>query len=163
LSGYSLGMSDDEGFSVEGAREAAGRGTLAEWVSRFLSSPGSDNPVLAEQLTDSSRWWLGPVELPIDQLHRLSGPPGDPVLCPVDEDEWRDDVDDMQRRINQGWTPPPVIVTYRDAQLVLEDGNHRVEALRRAGADQSWAVVGFESREDRERFPVRVATPPGTD
>jgi hypothetical protein len=48
-----------------------------------------------------------------------------------------------------------VIVSHRGAQLVLEDGNHRVEALRRAGHDQAWAVVGFEDPGALERFVAR--------
>jgi hypothetical protein len=82
------------------------------------------------------------------------GPPEDPVLCPIDDaDEWRDDVEDMARKIDgDGWEPPPVVVSYRDGELVLEDGNHRVEGLRRAGHDEAWGVVGFESESARDRF-----------
>lgn len=156
-------MSDSAQYSVEGARDAAERGALGDWVARFLSSPGSDNAGLAEQLTEPPRWWLGPVQLPLDRLHRLAGPPGAPVLCPLDEEDWRDDVDDMQRRIEQGWVPPPVIVTYRNDQLVLEDGNHRAEGLRRTGARETWAVVGCDSAEDRNRFAVPPAPAPEAD
>ena len=35
---------------------------------------------------------------------------------------------------------------------MLEDGNHPVEGLRRAGNTEVWAVVGFERAEDRDRF-----------
>lgn len=147
-------MSDAE-FTTESARSAAASGDLADWVARFLCSPGSDNPVLAEMLTDPPRHWLGPVRLRFDQLHRLAGPPGDPVVVAVDEEAWRDDVDDLARRIQHGHEPAPVIVSHRGAQLVLEDGNHRVEALRRAGHDQAWAVVGFEDPGALERFVAR--------
>ena len=145
-------MSSSQEYSTDAARAAAGRDELGDWVARFLGSSGSDNPGLAELLSEQPRWWLGPVQLPLDQLHRLAGPPGAPVLRTVDDDEWRDDVDELARRIDGGFEPPPVIVTYRDDQLVLEDGNHRVEALRRAGMDQAWAVVGFEDPEERDRF-----------
>jgi hypothetical protein len=75
------------------------------------------------------------------------------VLCPVDDDEWRDDVDDMADKIEEeGWEPAPLIVSVRGGQLVLEDGNHRVEGLRRAGEAEAWAVVGFEAAEDRDAF-----------
>jgi hypothetical protein len=150
-------MSDRQEFSVDAARQAAERGELGEWVGRFLASPGSDNAPLAEELCARMHSWIGPVPLPIDRLHRLAGPPGHPVLCPIDEDEWRDDVDELEEHIDRGWEPPPVIVTYRDDQLVLEDGNHRVEGLRRNEVGETWAVVGFESAEDRERF----STPAG--
>ena len=77
------------------------------------------------------------------------------MLRAVDEDEWRDDLDDLSRDIQAGLEPPPVIVSYRDDQLVLEDGNHRVEALRRAGANQAWAVIVFEDPDERARFVAR--------
>jgi hypothetical protein len=151
-------MGDDHEFSVESAREAAARDELDDWVARFLASPGSDNAELAAGLTERDRWWLGPVQVRVDELHRLAGPPDTPVLCPVDEDYWRDDVDEMAERIDDQWEPPPVIVTYQDGKLMLEDGNHRVEGLRRAGRYQAWAVIAFEDPEERDRF---VAAGPG--
>jgi ParB-like nuclease domain len=148
-------MSGGEEYTPETARAAAQRDQLREWVVEFLSSPGSDNAELAEQLTGRLGLWLGPVRVPIDDLHRLAGPPGAPVMRELDEDEWRDDVDDLSRRIEAGHEPPPVIASYRNAELVLEDGNHRVEAARRAGADEVWAVIGFESTEERDRYLAR--------
>jgi hypothetical protein len=70
----------------------------------------------------------------------------------VDDDYWRDDVDDMAERIEDQWEPPPVIVTHQDGKLVLEDGNHRVEGVRRAGRDHVWAVVAFEDPAERDGF-----------
>lgn len=145
-------MTDPEDFSIDAARRAAERDELGPWVARFLASPGSDNTPLARTLTRPPRSWLGPVRLPLDQLHRLAGPEDHPVLCPVDEDDWRDDVDDLEDKVEHGWQPPPMIVTYRDGQLVLEDGNHRVEGLRRAGEREAWSVVSFETPEERDRF-----------
>jgi hypothetical protein len=148
-------MTDDHDFSVEAARAAADRDELDAWVARFLASPGSDNAELAAGLTEPPRWWLGPVQVPSDQLQRLAGPPDAPVLVAVDDDYWRDDVDDMARRIEDdedGWEPPPVIVTHQDGDLVLEDGNHRVEGLRRAGQDQVWAIIAFDDPETRDAF-----------
>jgi hypothetical protein len=139
-------------YSVDSARDASIHDALGEWVAEFLASPGSDNAALAELLAERTCSWTGPVLLPINELHRLAGPPGEPVLCALDEDDWRDDVEEMEHLVEDGWEPPPVIVTYRDGQLVLEDGNHRVESLRRAGERQAWAVVGFQDAADRERF-----------
>jgi hypothetical protein len=145
-------MQDDDTHSLDAARAAGAREELGTWVAEFLASPGSDNAELGEELTNGPRWWLGPLQVPMDQLHRLAGPPGDAVLCPVDEDYWRDDVDDLEQKVRDGWEPPPVIVSYRDGQLVLEDGNHRVEGKRRGGDDEIWAVIGFDDPEERERF-----------
>ena len=154
-------MSDGNEYTVQTARQAGERDELEEWVTRFLASPGSDNAALAEQLCEPRRWWLGPVELPIDQLHRLAGPADQPVLEVVEEDDWRDDVDDLAERIeeDEDWEPPPSIVSFRkNGQLVLEDGNHRVEALRRTGEKCTWAIVCFEDPEERDRFVVPTPT-----
>jgi hypothetical protein len=145
-------MSDVHESSLEAAREAAERDELGGWVARFLASPGSDNAELGRMLSDRLGWWVGPLTLPIDRLHRLAGPPGEPVLCPVDDDYWRDDVEEMEELVEDGWEPAPVIVSYQDGDLVLEDGNHRVESLRRAGEREAWAVVGFEHEHDRDAF-----------
>jgi hypothetical protein len=48
--------------------------------------------------------------------------------------------------------PPPVIVSAKEGQLVLEDGTHRVEGLRRAGQEMAWAVIAFDDEEQREQF-----------
>ena len=150
-------MTAQEEFTLDGARAAAERDELAEWVRRFLSSDGSDNSALAHDLSQRMKWWTGPVQLPLNRLKRLAGPPDAPVLCPVDEDEWPDYVEDMAEKAKDGWEPPPVIVAYNDDGFVLEDGNHRVEGLRRARADQAWAVIGFERPEDLERFNASKA------
>ena len=155
-------MSDDHRYSLDSARAAAERDELGSWVAEFLASPGSDNPHLAELLTEPRRWWLGPLEVPLDQLQRLAGPPGDPVLCPLDDDDWRDDVDDLGEKVRDGWEPPPVIVTWRDGNLVLEDGNHRVEGVRRSGERHIWAVVGFDDADERERFATGRTPREGT-
>jgi hypothetical protein len=145
-------MYENADFSVESARAAAQRDELAGWVARFLASPGSDNSVLANKLTGELDWWAGPVELPIDQLHRLAGPAGDPVLCPVEDNYWDERVDVLDQLAESGRDPAPVIVAYRESQFVLEDGNHRVEAVRRAGGLTTWAVVGFLDQGERDRL-----------
>jgi probable phosphoglycerate mutase len=161
--GRSGAVSELSEFSVDSARQAAERDELAEWVAEFLASAGSDNAALAEQLTEAERWWLGPLQLPIDELHRLAGPPDAPVLEVVEEDEWRDDVEDLAEEVEDEADLPPVIVSHREGQLVLEDGNHRVEALRRAGIGLAWGVIAFDDPGERDRFvapdPARAGTP----
>jgi hypothetical protein len=148
-------MSDELDFTMQGARDAATRDDLNRWVAAFLASPGSDNAELGQMLTDPERHWIGPVLVPFDQLHRLAGPEGHPVLCPVEEHEWRDDVAELADKIDDGLQPAPVVVSARGEQLVLEDGNHRVEALRQAGHHQTWGVIGFDDPAHRDRFIER--------
>jgi hypothetical protein len=151
-------MTDEHEYSVDAARKAGERDALNDWVAEFLASPGSDNAELGEQLTKPPRLWLGPVRVHIDDLHRLAGPSDAPAMVEVDEDEWHDGVDDMEQRIRDGWEPPPVIATHQGDHLRLEDGNHRVESLRRAGIEEAWTLVGFEDAAERERFSVPEAS-----
>jgi hypothetical protein len=147
-------MTDDDEFSVQAAREATERGELRAWVTRFLASPGSDNAPLAAELAERLEHWVGPVLLPLSRMRRLAGPPEDPVLCPVDDDYWDDRVDDMAERIEgDDWEPAPVIVVYRNGEFELEDGNHRLESLRRTGRREAWAIVGFEDEADSPPLP----------
>ena len=139
-------------YSLRSAREADDNDELEKWVVDFLSSAGSDNADLGGQLRDEGLVWGGPVRLPIDRLNRLAGPEDGPVLVAVDDDDWRDDVYDMKEKVSEGWQPPPVVVVKRGHQLVLEDGNHRVESLRQAGETHAWAVVGFVDDDARARF-----------
>lgn len=147
-------MSEPAEYSLETARAAAGRDALDDWVAGFLASPGSDNPELGDELTARLGWWIGPVPVPIDQLHRLAGPPDSPSLVAVDEEWWDDRVDEMEECVDDGWEPPPVVVSIRDGQMILEDGNHRVESLRRNGEPDAWAIIGFESAEQRAAFDL---------
>ena len=144
-------MSNDESFSVESARAATERDELGAWVREFLASPGSDNAALAEQLLEERPHCLGPVRLRFSELHRLAGPPDEPVLERLDEDDL-ETVEGMEESIDDGWEPAPVIVSARGDQLVVEDGNHRIEGLRRSGRRNYWAIVCFEDEASRERF-----------
>jgi len=152
-------MNNERDYSTAGARAAAEHDELADWVTEFLGSPDSDNAPLAASLREDGLIWAGPIQLPIDQLPRLAGPSDHPVLQPVEDDEWRDDVDELAGRIEAGADPPPVIVVCRDGRLGLEDGNHRVEALRRAGRTEAWSVIGFDSMSERERFVAKSERP----
>lgn len=144
-------MADDRRFSLGSAFEAARDDRLALWVGDFLTSRGSDNAILAAALANHRHWWLGPVALPVEDLVRLAGPEDD-ALCPIDEEEWEDDVESMEESLEEGWEPPPLLVEYQEGKLLLQDGNHRYEALVRAGETQAWALVMFDNPEARDRF-----------
>ena len=143
-------------FDLSGARRAADEGETARWVGDFLASKGSDNAVLAAALAQRRHWWLGPIELPIDDLIRLAGPEGD-ALCPIDEDEWETDVRSMEQSVESGWEPPPLLAEFQDGRILLQDGNHRYEALAREGAPSAWVLVYFAERADRDALAATLA------
>ena len=151
-------MRHDRRFSLSSAFAATERGEIALWVGDFLSSRGSDNEILAAALARHEWWWLGPIRLPIERLERLAGPEDD-VLVPVDEDEWEEDVEDMEESLEEGWEPPPLLVEYQDGKLLLQDGNHRYEALARADEREAWVLVMFPTEDELERFKASEGVP----
>jgi hypothetical protein len=150
-------MPEPHQYTVSTARAAAERDELSSWLAEFLASPGSDNAALADKLAGSHPFWTGPVEVQLDDLKRLAGGPGTPALVQVDEEEWRDDVEDLAQKVGQDdFEPPPLIATQQhNGDLLLEDGNHRAEALRRCGERTAWTVIGFERAEERDQFDGR--------
>jgi hypothetical protein len=140
-------------FSLSSARAAAARNETALWVGDFLASEGSDNEILAAALAQREHWWVGPVRVPLSQLERLAGPEDD-VLVPIDEREWEGDVGDMEESIEEGWEPPPLLAEYQDGRLLLQDGNHRYEALDREGVAEAWGLIYFDDPAARDAFSV---------
>jgi hypothetical protein len=129
--GHALRMQPGGEFTLETARAAAneaGEDALARWVGAFLASRGSNNATLAAALAQDRHWWMGPLRVPLRELVRLAGPE-DEALCAVEPDEWEGDVDAMQDSLDGGWQPPPLLAEYQDGRLLLQDGNHRYEAL----------------------------------
>jgi hypothetical protein len=149
--GHHPPVGDTRRFSLASAFAAADDEALARWVGEFLASRGSDNAVLAAALAQDNHWWLGPVLVPIDELVRLAGPEDD-VLCPIEPREWEGDVDAMEDSLDEGWQPPPLLAEHRDGALLLQDGNHRYEALVRAGETHAWTLIWFDDPREREQF-----------
>lgn len=147
-------MPEPHPYTISTARAAAERDELPAWVAEFLASPGSDNAPLADKLAASYPFWAGPLLVPLDELNRLAGGPGTPALVQVDEEEWRDDVEDLAQKVDEDdFEPPPLIATQQpDGSLLLEDGNHRAEALRRADETEAWTIIGFERRDARDEL-----------
>ena len=60
-----------------------------------------------------------------------------------------------------GWrrasTTPPLLAEYQDGRLLLQDGNHRFEALLRAGASHAWTLVYFDDPRALDEFRETAA------
>lgn len=133
-------MKRDRPFGLASAVEAASHGKLPEWVGAFLASRGSDNAVLAAALAQRRHHWTGPMLVPLASLERLAGPE-DEVLVPIEPEEWEEDVAAMREAIDEGWEPPPLLAQCVDGRLLLQDGNHRYQALLDEGATEAWVVI----------------------
>ena len=145
-------MTDDERFSLSSAQGAADEGRLAEWVGAFLASPGSGNAELAAALAMRGTTYLGPVRFALDRLTPMAGPDGDDVIVPVAKEDWESDVESMEQSLEEGWHPPPLLVSHHDGEYFLEDGNHRCETMRRAGTTDAWTILLFADEVERDRF-----------
>jgi hypothetical protein len=144
-------MPDTRTFSLASAFAASTDDQLAIWVGEFLSSRGSDNAALAAGLAQREHWWLGPLRVPVDDLVRLAGPEAE-ALVPIEPEEWEGDVESMEESIETGWEPPPLLAQFQDGRLLLQDGNHRYEALVRTGEPEAWVLVWFDDQSDWERY-----------
>lgn len=129
----------DPRFSLASAQQAASAGRSAEWVGAFLASTGSDNAPLAAALAQRRHRWFGPVRVRTDDLVRLAGPEPD-APASVDEPAWEHDVGGMAG-LGGGWEPPPLLAEWRHGELLLQDDNHRYEAVVRSGATHVWVLV----------------------
>jgi len=145
-------VTDEENVSLASAQRAADEGGLAEWVEDFLSSPGSSNAELAAALAMKGTVYLGPIRFELDRLTPMAGPEGDEVVVPVAKEDWESDVERMEDSIEEGWQPPPLLVSHHDGEYFLEDGNHRCETLRRTGASSAWTILLFPDEVERDRF-----------
>ena len=141
----------DTRFDLRSARRAADRDEVALWVGELLASPGSDNEILAAALALKKHWWIGPVELPLEDLVRLAGPEDD-ALVPIDDDVWEDDISTMEESVEEGWEPPPLLAEHQDGRLLLQDGNHRYEALGRSGAPTAWVLIYFDDKASYREY-----------
>ena len=142
-------------FDLATARAAAARDETALWVGDFLASRGSDNATLAAALAQCEHWWLGPIRVPLTDLVRLAGPEDD-ALVPEPENKWEGAVGSMEDSIEEGWEPPPLLAEYRNGRLLLQDGNHRYEALMREGAPDAWVLVYFDDPDARDAYAARL-------
>jgi len=144
-------------FDLASARAAAAEGRIAEWVGEFLASPGSDNATLAAGLAQRRHWWLGPLQLPVADLTRLAGPEPS-IECPIDPEDWNDEVELMNEELDEGWEPPPLLAQWSPEYqaLLVQDGNHRLEALLREGASHAWVIAWFDDPDERDRFVAKL-------
>jgi ParB-like nuclease family protein len=145
-------VTGDEKVSLGSAKRASEEGRLAEWVGAFLASPGSGNAELAASLAMKETTYFGPIRFPLAQLTPMAGPDGDDVIVPVAREDWESDVGAMEHSIEQGWQPPPLLVSHHDGKYFLEDGNHRCETLLRAGKTHAWTILLFADEVDRDQY-----------
>lgn len=78
--------------------------------------------------------------MPIDALNRCCGP--------EEGMEYHNDLTNWERRIKHlctlfedGWDYPPLIAEYKSGSLMVRDGNHRHETMKRLGMFECWVII----------------------
>ena len=126
-------------FTVEEALSFSKEGRVEEWVHLFLNSVG-DNVPFSEGLKLERRYWTGPLLIKFDKLRRCCGP--EPEMEYFNEPEgWEAEISKFQKLIRSGWEMPPLIAQHEGNDIVVNDGNHRMEALKREGIEECWVII----------------------
>jgi hypothetical protein len=140
-------------YDVASAQKYATDGQIEAWVHAYLAEDDWANSGLSEGLKLQTRYWTGPIEVPLDDLVRTCGPePGMPFQ--VDAAGWELKVTLLTRSIQDPTDLSPVIAEYLQRILYVRDGNHRHEALRRYGANHCWTLIWYNSEEDWKEHNV---------
>ena len=126
-------------FTVGEALEYASKGLIEDWVHLFLNSVG-DNIPFSEGLKLQKRYWLGPVFMELDYLKRCCGPEPEMKFV-VPAEGWEDHITYFQRLIRDEWDMPPLIGENESDYLIVNDGNHRLEAMKREGIEKCWVII----------------------
>lgn len=130
---------DNMTFTVEEAISFSKEGRIEEWVHLFLNSVG-DNVPFSEGLKLEKRYWTGPLLIKLDKLRRCCGPEPEMEYFNAHED-WESEIGKFQGLIRNGWDMPPLIVQHEGNDLVVNDGNHRLEAMKREGIEKCWVII----------------------
>lgn len=136
-------------FNVRSANDFALTGRINHWVQSYLRSGSWANVGLADGLQLQQRYWRGPTELSIGDLQRTCGPePTMPFRQPIED--WNRRVQLIVESLDTPQDLPPLIAESLKSQLFIRDGNHRHEALLRAGYDRCWVLIWHNSSADRD-------------
>ena len=146
-------------FDVASAENAVNENKLETWLDDYLSVEEWANPGLRDGLKKAQRWWVGPIELPLSMLHRKCGPEAH-MPYRVREDWWEEKITRIAAGITDKRELPPLIAELQGDKLLLADGNHRYEALGRAGFASAWVLVWYNSAEDFTRHSSGLYTIP---
>lgn len=133
------------------ALAASRAGQLEAWVHAFLEAEGG-NPAFSAGLRREARRFHGPLTLALHALVRCTGPePG--MEFRVSRESFEARVARLAAAVTGGRDLPPLIVNFRAGEpLVVNDGNHRLEALRRLGRAACPAIVWTTGAADAAAF-----------
>ena len=142
-----------QAFDLAAARRVARAGQLEAWVHEYLCGPGR-NVEFSKGLYLKPRRWYGPVEAPLASLRRCCGP--EPEMPFREQRErWEEAVGYFASRPEPIEAFPPLIVSYEQGQMVINDGNHRYAAFLQRGFATCWIVIWYPDESDYAHHEAR--------
>jgi len=130
--------------TVKSAMEYAQQNKVEEWVHEFLCGEGNNKP-FSDGLKLKKRQFTPPALMKLDLLTRIHGPESDMKYRVVGEEHigyFRLKIEEIEQRYAAGnWDMPPLIVQCCDEIYELNDGNHRIEALKNLKIDEYWVIL----------------------
>lgn len=133
---------------LQKALHAKKNGRLIEWVQEYLKT--EKNYGLASALKKHTATMVDIVEFPLAELKKIEGPEPEPDRESLDQ--WEKRVSTIEALINQGYEPPPLIVTDYWQPLEIADGNHRHEALLRNGIKKYWTIFFIQDEVNKQKL-----------
>ena len=140
-------------WDCDSARDAFANGNIQTWIEAYLQVPEWENLGLLRRVLAYSSVWSPPRLVEINDLRRIAGP-GEEFTFQQDPDRWESEIQTMlSPGIHRDSVPPVIAWIDPDGSINLADGNHRVDALARAGFQDVWAIV----HETPLRSPEEIA------
>jgi len=113
---------------------------LEEWIHLFLCGEGN-NKDFSDGLKLRPRKFFAPEIMSFSKFERCCGPECN-MKFQIPEENFLKRVEDIASLYNKGdWDMPPLIINREDNKYELNDGNHRLEALKKLGIDQYWVII----------------------
>lgn len=146
----------DYACTLTNAIECGEHGMIEEWVHAYLLSDG-DNKPFSDGLRLLDRTFHPPVSFPLSYLTRNTGP--EPEMKWQIHPEWFEiHVGQLMDAIRAGADLPPLIVHYlipegkTNGEFELNDGNHRLEAFARLGAERYHIIFWCTEKHEYDQL-----------
>jgi hypothetical protein len=135
-------------YTLESAFIANKEDKLCAWLIDFLVKEGN-NPKLAKILQDEKPNWIGLVEYDLNKLKRVMGPEPEMVFH-ESEEAWQQRINKFVELISNGLKPCPIIASDYWNEILICDGTHRFEALKKVGITKYWTIFFLRNIRNKD-------------
>ena len=132
--------------NLKSAIEYGRENRIEEWVHEYLCGEGN-NKEFSDGLKLEPREYEKPKLMNLDLFTRIYGPePGMKFSIKEDDTEqikwfWLNTGGILERYRAGNWDMPPLIIQDCSGEYELNDGNHRLEALKILGIKEYWVIL----------------------